>query len=207
MTSTITPTEEFLLSNWEEVIKVNEGAASIQKKVDRLFEIVKTGLQNSEWWTKDFVKPVYRKHALFFWKKSWYFGNAQRDNVQIGMENLSLDNLLTNTVERPVAYVWTQRFGKNVQDKMEFQKLFNAYAKEIRSSLEFKTLSEPEYALYYELPYTSVEWTSILLKGIFVETILEQCNILARFIEPLDQAIARISTKNKETVFRPLTVK
>lgn len=200
MMSTTTQTEEFLLNNWMGVIKVKEGATLLQKKIDRLLEIIKIGLHNSEWWTNDFVKPKYRKHALFFGKKSWYFGNDRCDNVQIGIENLSLDNLLSTTVERPVAYVWTQRFRNNGSDKEEFERLFNVYAKEIRNSLEFKTISEPEYALYYELPYTAKQWATILRESRFVEIILHHCDILARFIEPIDRAIETIRMKKEKAV-------
>lgn len=201
MMSTVTSTEEFLLSNWVEVIKVKEGVAMLQKKIDRLFDIIKIGLQNSTWWTEEFAPPVYRQDALFFWKKTWYFGNDRHDIIQIGIENLSLDNLLGITIERPIAYVWTQKFGKNKQDKEKFQNLFNDYAKEIQASLNFPIISEPEYALYYELPYTPQQWVSILRESRFVETVLFHCDILARFIEPIDRVLEAIRTKNsRDTV-------
>jgi hypothetical protein len=196
MMNTVTSTEDTLLSNWVEVIKVKDGVVSLQKKIDRLFEIIKTGLKNSEWWTEEFAPPEYRNRALYFWKKSWYFGNNQHDTVQIGIENLSLDSLLSTTIARPIAYVWTQILGKNRQEKEEFQRLFSEHANELRVALKFQTVSVPEYALYYELPYTAIQWAKILRESRFVEIILMHCNILARFIEPVDRALETMRAKN-----------
>jgi hypothetical protein len=195
MMSTVTSTEEFLLSNWIEVIKVKEGAAVLQKKIDRLFDIIKVGLQNSTWWTEEFAPPVYQNDALFFWKKTWYFGDDRNDTIQIGIDNLSLDNLLGTTIERPVAYIWTQKRDTNKQNKEEFQRLFSDYTKEIQTSLNFPIISEPEYALYYELPYTPQQWVSILRESRFVETVLFHCNILSRCIEPIDRILNAIRNK------------
>jgi hypothetical protein len=196
MMSTVTSTEEFLLSNWVEVIKVKEGVAMLRKKIDRLFEIIKFGLQNSTWWTEEFIPPVYRNDALFFSKKTWYFGNDPYDTLQIGIGNLSLDNLMGTTIERPIAYVWMQKRGTNEKNKDEFQRLFNDYAKEIQTSLNFPIISEHEYALYYELPYTPQQWVNKLREGRFVETVLFHCDILARCIEPIDRVLKTIRSKN-----------
>jgi hypothetical protein len=201
MMSTVTSTEEFLLSNWIEVIKVKEGTEMLQKKINRLFDIIKIGLQHSTWWTEEFVPPVYQSDALFFWKKTWYFGDDQHDTIQIGIGNLSLDNLLGTTIERPIAYVWIQTRGTNRQNKEEFQRLFSDYTKEIQTSLDFPIISEHEYALYYELPYTPRQWVNILRESRFVETVLFHCDILARCIEPIDRVLNAIRTKNdKDTM-------
>jgi hypothetical protein len=197
MISTVTSTEEFLLSNWVEVIKVKEGAEMLQKKIDKLFDIIKIGLQNSAWWTEEFVPPVYRNDGLFFWKKTWYFGNNQHDTIQIGIDNLSLDNLLGITIEKPIACVWTQERGTNRQYIKEFQHLFNDYTTAIQASFDFPIISEHEYALYYELPYTPQQWVNVLRESRFVEIILSHCNILARCVTPIDKVLNAIRTKNR----------
>ena len=190
----------YLLNKWHDISKLQNAINSLNNKMKGFIEEIVSGLKDREWWDKrQFGEPyVTRKMQIGIGKKSWIIGPDQKwDHVSIWIEPFDLDNLL-GISDRPIAGIWTSRLGVQQTD---FNKVFNQETKEIRekmkATMDFKDLDDEEYSFGYYLPQTPSQWIEILEVGKFVETILQNFDNLAKFIDPVSRALSAVGKIKK----------
>jgi hypothetical protein len=179
--------ESLLLKNWDEVIRVKEGAQYLEQRMDELLGIIKKSLPTCRWWGENLIDPVYLDNTLRFEKQLGI--KDLRNRIEIGIENITLDNLLGQNKVRPVSYIRFKKIGK---DKKDLARIIDRSTRNLRRPLEFRTITDPEYVLYYELPHSPKEWAEMLIAERFTETIIRYFEDLIQFIAPIEQAISEL---------------
>jgi hypothetical protein len=190
-----------LLNRWDDISKLKDALSSLEDKMQNSVGEIVSELEYRDWWNRrQFTEPYSnKKKQIAIWKKTWIVGdNKKWDHVSLWVEDIDLDNLF-GSARRPTASVWTEKLGTN---KDNFEKLFEQHAKndinEIRKSAGIKVYKDSTNAFRYYLTETPGDWIEILKAGRFTETILENFDILAKFIDPIDKALAEIRTTKKK---------
>ncbi|MBS4014966.1 MAG: hypothetical protein KGZ86_00790 [Candidatus Latescibacteria bacterium] len=186
---------EYILQNYAEINHLIEEVNFIKNDLDKLCEKICTEIKEKDWWIRwsnDFEGPVYRWNSIFFWKKSWHFGNDSLDIIDLDVSDIGLDHLMGTTDNKPNSGIWTKRLTKlGDGEKEKFEQYFREISKQMKLDVP-RSVFPNESVIGHRLPYNVDEWIKILKDGRFIDVILEQFDNLSLYIEPIDKALTMV---------------